>query len=45
MWRTALSNNGKTMLELEAANLKKLSLDALGALKAKNAEVNLLGWK
>jgi acetoacetate decarboxylase len=44
-WRTALSNNGKTMLEMEAAGLKKMNPRAFKAFSAKSAKVNLLGWK
>lgn len=44
-WRTALSNNEKTMLELEAKDLTKMSPEGFEAFKAKNSQVNLLGWK
>lgn len=44
-WRTALSNNGKTMLEMEAMDATRMTPDALEAFNAKNAQVNLLGWK
>jgi acetoacetate decarboxylase len=44
-WRTALSNNGKTMLEMEAADLTKMTPDAFEAFSAKSAQGNLLGWK
>jgi len=44
-WRTALSNHGKTMLEMEAADLKAMPPAVFEEFKAKYAQMNLLGWK
>ena len=44
-WRTALSNNGKTMLEMEAAGLTNMTDNEFRTFKTNNAQANLLGWK
>jgi acetoacetate decarboxylase len=43
--RTSLSNRGKTMLEIEAANLKEMEPAELERLRADGADGRLLGWK
>ena len=44
-WKTALSNNGLTMMKLEATDLKKMTPEAFEIFSVKNSEVNALGWK
>lgn len=44
-WRTALSNNGLTMMEMEAADLNPMTCAELEAYQAARGEVNLMGWK
>jgi acetoacetate decarboxylase len=44
-WSTALSNNGLTILELEAAGLAELPADGFATYQAAIADANLLGWK
>lgn len=44
-WSTTLSNNGKTMLDIEASGLKELTDADFERFQSDNGEVNLLGWK
>jgi len=44
-WKTALSNNGITMMEMEASGLTKMTTEALNAFREENSQVNALGWK
>jgi acetoacetate decarboxylase len=44
-WRTALSNNEKTMLEMEATNLEAIKPEEFKEFKTANAQVQYLGWK
>ena len=43
--RTSLSSRGKTMLEIEAADLKEMEPAELERLRADGADGRLLGWK
>lgn len=44
-WRTTLSNNGKTMLEMNATELSELAANDLTAYRERNEQVNVMGWK
>jgi len=44
-WKTALSNNGITMMEMEAKGLTKMTPDALNSFSVKHSQMNALGWK
>ena len=44
-WRTALSNHGKTMMEMEATDLKQMTAADFENYKSKHEKVNLMGWK
>ena len=45
VWRTSLSNRGKTLLEIHAGNLTKMNPDELERLKASSLQGKMLGWK
>jgi len=45
VWRTTLSNNGKTMLEMQAADLTKMTSEAFETFKGQSQHLDLLGWK
>ena len=44
-WKTALSNNGITMMEMKAFGLTKMTTEALNAFREENSQMNALGWK
>lgn len=45
VWRATLGNRGRTILDIQAANLVKIEPDQLQQLNARSAQGRMLGWK
>jgi len=45
IWKTSLSNRGKTILDIHAADLTRMAPDEFEGFKENGQQRNLLGWK